>query len=384
MPIAAHPHLLTAMQLPQLPILHVLPELKEALAAGSAVLAAPPGSGKTTIVPLALLAEPWLAHRKILILEPRRLAARAAAARMAALLGERVGQTVGYQIRFDRQISRATRIEVLTEGILTRRIQNDADLQGVGLIIFDEFHERSVHADLALALCLDLCQVKEDLRLLVMSATLDTSAIAGLLGGVPVITGEGRSHEVRVDYLGRPATGRIGETTAAAVRRVVTEQPGDVLVFLPGTGEIREVRRLLDDEPACRGMLISPLFGDLSQEEQDRAILPDPAGRRRVILATSIAETSLTIEGIGCVVDSGWSRRPRFEPGQRPEQTGHRPGFQGRGPPAGRPGRSSRAGLLSAAVDQGGASRPAAVSSPGNHRRRPGRSRPGTGPVGRQ
>ena len=308
-----HPHP-SAVQLPQLPIRHVLAELKEALAEGSAVLAAPPGSGKTTIVPLALLAEPWLAGRKILILEPRRLAARAAAARMASLLGERVGQTVGYQIRFDRQISRDTRIEVLTEGILTRRIQNDADLHGVGLIIFDEFHERSIHADLALALCLDLCQVKEDLRLLVMSATLDTSAIAGLLGGVPVITGEGRSHEVRVEYLSRPATGRIGETTAAGIRRVVAEQPGDVLVFLPGTGEIREVRRLLDDEPACRGMLISPLFGDLSQEEQDRAILPDPAGRRRVILATSIAETSLTIEGIGCVVDSGWSRRPRFEP----------------------------------------------------------------------
>jgi ATP-dependent helicase HrpB len=302
------------MQLPQLPIRHVLPELKEALAAGSAVLAAAPGSGKTTIVPLALLVEPWLEGKRILILEPRRLATRAAAARMASLLGERVGQTVGYQIRFDRQISGDTRIEVLTEGILTRRIQNDADLHGVGLIIFDEFHERSVHADLALALCLDLCQVKEDLRLLVMSATLDTSAIAGLLGGVPVITGEGRSHEVRVEYLSRPSTGRIGEITAAGVRRVVAEQQGDVLVFLPGAGEIREVRRLLDDEPACRGMLISPLFGDLSQEEQDRAILPDPAGRRRVILATSIAETSLTIEGIACVVDSGWSRRPRFEP----------------------------------------------------------------------
>ncbi len=313
-----HMHITTTypstVQLPQLPIRYVLAELKEALAEGSAVLAAPPGSGKTTIVPLALLAEPWLANKKILILEPRRLAARAAAARMASLLGERVGQTVGYQIRFDRQISQATRIEVLTEGILTRRIQNDADLHGVGLIIFDEFHERSVHADLALALCLDLCQIKEDLGLLVMSATLDTSAIAGLLGGVPVITGEGRSHEVRVEYLSRPVTGRIGETTAAGVRRVVVELQGDVLVFLPGTGEIREVRRLLDDEPACRGMLISPLFGDLSQEEQDRVILPDPAGRRRVILATSIAETSLTIEGIGCVVDSGWSRRPRFQP----------------------------------------------------------------------
>lgn len=303
------------MSLPQLPIQHVLPELKEALAAGSAVLAAPPGSGKTTIVPLALLAESWLTGRKILMLEPRRLAARAAARRMAALLGERIGETVGYQIRFDRQISGATRIEVLTEGILTRRLQSEPDLPGVGLIIFDEFHERSIHADLALALCLDLCQLKGDLRLLVMSATLDTAAVAGLLGEVPVVAGEGRSYPVEVDYLQRPAAGSIAETTAAGVRRVVAERPGDVLVFLPGAGEIREVRRLLAEEPVFRDTVLAPLFGDLSQGEQDRAILPDPLGRRRVILATAIAETSLTIEGIGCVVDGGWSRRPLFDPG---------------------------------------------------------------------
>lgn len=302
------------MQLPQLPIHPVLPALQQALARGSAVLTAPPGSGKTTIVPLALLDQPWLAHKKILILEPRRLAARAAAARMASLLGEQVGQTVGYQIRFDRQISPNTRIEVLTEGILTRRIQNDADLSGVGLIIFDEFHERSLHADLALALCLDLCQLKEDLRLLVMSATLETTALAALLGDVAIITGEGQSHEVRIEYLAREATGRIADVTAAGIRRVLQEQTGDVLVFLPGTGEIREVQRQLSSEPAYREVLIAPLFGDLSQADQDRALLPDAEGRRRVILATSIAETSLTIEGIGCVVDSGWSRRPRFEP----------------------------------------------------------------------
>lgn len=303
------------MPLPQLPVHHVLPELKRALAAGSAVLAAPPGSGKTTIVPLTLLGEPWLAGRKILLLEPRRLAARAAAGRMASLLGERIGGTVGYQIRFDRQISAATRIEVLTEGILTRRLQSDPDLPGVGLIVFDEFHERSIHADLALAFCLDLCQLREDLRLLVMSATLDTAAVAGLLGGVPVITGEGQSYPVQVDYLHRAATGSIAEVTTAGVRRVAAERQGDVLAFLPGAGEIREVRRLLAADPAFQGIILAPLFGDLPQSEQDRAILPDPSGLRRVILATSIAETSLTIEGIDCVVDGGWSRRPQFDPG---------------------------------------------------------------------
>ncbi len=302
------------MPLPQLPIHSILGELQRALGKGSAVLSAPPGSGKTTIVPLALLDEPWLAGKKILILEPRRLAARAAAARMAALLGERIGQRVGYQIRFDRQISETTRIEVLTEGILTRRLQNDSGLDDVGLIIFDEFHERSVHADLALALCLDLCQLKEDLRLLIMSATLEASEVAALLGDVPVVTGEGQNHAVQIEYLGRPARGRIGATTIAGIRRVVAERQGDILVFLPGTGEIREVQRQLLLLPDCRELLISPLFGDLSQKEQDQAILPDPAGRRRVILATSIAETSLTIEGITCVVDSGWSRRPHFEP----------------------------------------------------------------------
>jgi len=278
-------------------------------------LSAPPGSGKTTIVPLALLDEPWLADKKILILEPRRLAARAAAARMAFLQGEKVGQRVGYQIRFDRQISPVTRIEVLTEGILTRRLQNDADLHDVGLIIFDEFHERSVHADLALALCLDVCQVKDDLRLLVMSATLDTAPLVTLLGGVPLLCGEGQSHEVRIDYLQRQATGRIADISTAGIRRVVREQQGDVLVFLPGTGEITEVLRRLSGDAEFHDILLSPLFGEMSQKDQDLVMLPDPSGRRRIILATSIAETSLTIEGISCVIDSGWSRRPHFTPG---------------------------------------------------------------------
>ncbi|WP_028585363.1 ATP-dependent helicase HrpB [Desulfogranum mediterraneum] len=302
------------MHLPQLPIQESIPQLKAALAQGSAVLAAPPGSGKTTLVPLCLLEESWLGEKKILILEPRRLATRAAAARMASLLGEEIGQRVGYQIRFERRISAATRIEVITEGILTRRIQQDPELSGVGLIIFDEFHERSLHADLALALCLDLGQLRDDLRLLVMSATLDTAPTARLLGGVPVISAEGRSHPVRVDYLQASPRGRINEVTARGIRRMVEEQQGDILAFLPGSGEIRATLEQLRQDPACDDLILAPLFGDLSQKEQDRAILPDPEGRRRVILATSIAETSLTIEGVTTVVDSGWSRRPRFEP----------------------------------------------------------------------
>ena len=311
--------LLPAMVLfPALPIHSVLPDLQLALAAGSAVLAAPPGSGKTTIVPLALLNEPWLAGKKILMLEPRRLAARAAAGRMAALLDEQVGQTVGRHIRFDRCVSRQTRIEVLTEGILTRRLQADDALDDVGLIIFDEFHERSLQADLALALCLDLRQIRDDLRLLAMSATLDAAALADMLGTTgpaPVIVGQGRQHEVRIDYLQREAKGRIGEVGARGVALALSEHPGDVLAFFPGAGEIRDAQRLLQDDPACRGLLILPLFGDLAQTDQDRAILPDPEGRRRIILATSIAETSLTIEGVGCVVDVGWSRLPAFDPG---------------------------------------------------------------------
>jgi len=301
------------MQLPDLPICTSLPELKKALAAGSAVLAAPPGSGKTTIVPLALLDEPWLAGKKILILEPRRLAARAAASRMSSLVGERVGKTVGYQIRFDRQVSPATRIEVVTEGILTRRLQGDPDLSDVGLIIFDEFHEHSIHTDLALALCLDIRQLKEDLRLLVMSATLDTAPIARLLGDVPIITGTGQSHEVTIEYLEKKPRGPIFDITALGVQRMLARHEGDVLVFLPGVGEIRRVEQILRDNHPGKDILILPLYGNMSQKDQDRAILPDKEGRRRVILATSIAETSLTIEGVTLVVDSGWSRRMEFE-----------------------------------------------------------------------
>jgi len=296
-----------------LAIAPVLPAIRQALAQGPAVLAAPPGSGKTTGVPLALLAEPWLAGKKILMLEPRRLATRAAATRMSRLLGEQIGQTVGYQIRFDRCISPATRIEVLTEGILTRRIQHDPELTGVGLVIFDEFHERSIHADLALALCLDLRQLRDDLRLLVMSATLDAGPVAEMLGNVPLITGHGRSFPVTTDYLEHEANGRIAAVAAQGIRRVLAQRPGDILAFLPGAGEIREAAELLAERQSD-DTIILPLYGNLSQQEQDLAIMPDPAGRRRVILATSIAETSLTIEGIETVVDSGWSRLPRFQP----------------------------------------------------------------------
>ncbi len=290
-----------------------LDEIRSTLAHGSAVLCAPPGSGKSTGVPLALLHESWLGDKKIIMLEPRRLAARAAAARMSALLGQETGGTVGYTIRFDRRISPFTRIEVVTEGILTRRIQQDPELADIGLVIFDEFHERSLHADLALALCLELCSLRDDLRLLVMSATLDADPIATLLGGVPVITGHGQSFPVEIEYLNKEPAGRIAETTVQGIRQVLEKKNGDILAFLPGAGEIKQASAALTGAGG-KDILIQPLYGNLSQQEQDRAILPDPLGRRRVVLATSIAETSLTIDGILNVVDSGWSRLPRFRP----------------------------------------------------------------------
>ncbi len=298
----------------QLPVTTLLPELCRTLAESRrAVVAAPPGSGKTTLIPLALMDQPWLAGQKILMLEPRRLATRAAARRMAQLLAENVGEQVGYQVRFEREISSRTRIEVVTEGILTRRLQQDPGLQGVGLVIFDEFHERSLHADLALALCLDVMEnLRDDLRLLVMSATLDSRAVADLLGNAPVIIGEGRSHPVELRYLDRPAGADICESLARGVVRAVAETTGDLLAFLPGTGEIRRAECLLRQQLPSE-VALYPLYGDLSRADQDAALMPLPHGRR-VVLATSIAETSLTIEGISAVVDSGWSRRPRFDP----------------------------------------------------------------------
>lgn len=277
------------------------------------MLQAPPGAGKTTLVPLALLEEPWLRDQSILILEPRRLAARAAAARMSQLRGEAVGETVGYRIRFESRVSARTRIEVLTEGILTRRLQRDPALEGVGLVIFDEFHERHLHADLALALCVDAQHVlREDLKILVMSATLDGAAVSRLLGDAPIVTSEGRSFPVDIVYQPADPQQPIPQMVASSARRALTAHEGDLLAFLPGAWEIRRTQVLLGQElPA--DVELFPLYGDLPWEAQERAIRPIP-GKRKVVLATPIAETSLTIEGVRVVVDSGFARVPQFDP----------------------------------------------------------------------
>ncbi|MBU4034417.1 MAG: ATP-dependent helicase HrpB [Proteobacteria bacterium] len=305
----------------QLPIHEVLPQLQEQLGRReSVVLSAPPGSGKTTVVPLALLAEPWLAGKTILMLEPRRLAARLAAGFMARQQGEEVGQTVGYRVRFEAKVSSATRVEVVTEGVLTRRLQNDPELTGVGLIIFDEFHERNLQGDLALTLCLDVMGgLRDDLKLLIMSATLDTGGISRLLDNAPVVTGSGQTYPVAVEYsrTSQPLTPHpreIAKQMAGAIHKALAEQPGDILAFLPGGAEIRHTQALLNAGVPSAEIAIHPLFGDLSLAAQTAAVQPDRQGRRRIILATPIAETSITIEGIHTVVDSGWKRRPQFDP----------------------------------------------------------------------
>lgn len=301
--------------LPDLPIRAILPELQRALAQNTrAVIQAPPGAGKTTLVPLALQAVPWLSDQRIIMLEPRRLAARAAAARMAALLGEAVGETVGYRVRLDTKVSSRTRIEVVTEGILTRMLQRDQALEGIGLVIFDEFHERSIHADLGLALCLQVQDVlREDLRLLVMSATLDGDRVAALMGGAPLISSAGRQFPVETHYTSRASTLRLEARVTQTVRRAHTTHTGSLLVFLPGAGEIRRVHEHLTTTPLGDATDVFPLYGNLPQHIQDQAIQPTPPGRRKVVLATPIAETSLTIEGIEVVIDSGLRRRPRFD-----------------------------------------------------------------------
>lgn len=291
-----------------LPVSAVLDRLAQALSCGHAVLSGPTGSGKTTLVPLALHAAPAFAAGRIIMLEPRRIAARAAAVRMSAMLGESVGTTVGYRTRTESKVSPATRIEVVTEGILIRMLQRNPELSGCDLIIFDEFHERSLQADLGLALCLDLCQLRDDLRLLVMSATLETEALCKLLGDAPHISGSGQSFPVTISYL-PPVAGLtpIASQTARGVLHAWQHTSGDILAFLPGAGEIRHCQRLLEDQLA--EALILPLYGNLNHTDQDR-IFQTGAGRRRIILASPIAETSITIEGISSVVDSGFCRRP--------------------------------------------------------------------------
>ncbi|MCC6772105.1 MAG: ATP-dependent helicase HrpB [Gemmatimonadaceae bacterium] len=304
------------MPWPPLPIDEVLPALRAALEGHScAVLQAPPGAGKTTIVPLALLESPWLGRQKIVMLEPRRLAARAAAHRMAQLLGEQVAQTVGYRVRRDTRVGRTTRIEVVTEGVLTRMLNSDPTLDGVGLVIFDEFHERSLQADLGLALTRQTQQlVRSELRVLVMSATLDGEPVARMLGDAPIVTSAGRLFPVEARWLPRRPDQRIEATMAATIRIALRDVEDDVLAFLPGQGEIHRVAGQLGDGALGEAIDVFPLYGNLPFDAQDRAIAPSPAGRRKVVLATSIAESSLTIDGVRCVVDCGLSRRARFSP----------------------------------------------------------------------
>lgn len=300
----------------RLPVAAVFPDLIAALGRHpSAVLVAPPGAGKTTAVPLALLAQPWLAGRRVLLLAPRRLAARAAAYRMATLLDQPVGKTVGFRVRMESRVGADTRIEVVTEGVLTRMLQGDPSLDGVGLVIFDEFHERSLEADLGLALCRDIQGVlNENLRLLVMSATLDPAPVAHLLDGAPLIRCQGRSFAVQTRYVDRPAVQTVERAVVDVVRRSAAADEGSQLVFLPGAAEIRRVARLLEEGDLPPRWIVAPLYGNLPRDSQDAALAPPPAGRRKIVLATSIAETSLTIDGIAVVVDSGLRRSPRFDP----------------------------------------------------------------------
>ncbi|SFL36703.1 ATP-dependent helicase HrpB [Paenibacillus sp. 1_12] len=300
-----------------LPIDTILPQLRDTLLAHTGVvLVAAPGAGKTTRIPLALLDEPLFANQRILMLEPRRLAARAAARYMAASLGQQVGETVGYRVRMDTRVGPSTRIEVNTEGVLTRMIQQDPSLEGVGVVIFDEFHERSLHADLGLALCLQAqALLRDDLRIIVMSATLDAQAVAGLMNDAPVIISEGRSFEVTTHYLDRRPEGRIEQTVVRAIVQALNQhEQGNMLVFLPGTGEIRRIEARLRELQLGPLVQITPLHGSMPQESQDRAISRSQVNERKIVLTTSIAESSLTVDGIGIVIDSGLSRVPRFSP----------------------------------------------------------------------
>jgi ATP-dependent helicase HrpB len=299
-----------------LPIDAVLDALRTAMAArASAILVAPPGAGKTTRVPLALMDEGWLQGRKILVLEPRRIAARAAAERMAHSLSEAVGERVGLRARMVSKSGQKTRIEVVTEGVFTRMILDNPELGGIGAVLFDEFHERSLDADLGLALALD-CQrgLREDLRILPMSATLDGAAVAQLLGDAPVIASEGRAFPVETRYVGRDTNARIEDQMAAAVMRALRADSGSILVFLPGQGEIRRIEERLQERIRDPTIVLAPLHGGMDPKAQSLALAPAPKGLRKVVLATSIAETSITIEGVRVVIDCGLARVPRFDP----------------------------------------------------------------------
>ena len=302
--------------LPALPIVEALPALLQTLATQTRVLLqAPPGAGKSTLVPLALLASPWLGDAKILMLEPRRIAARAVAGRMAQLMSEPVGKSVGYRTRLDTRVSRDTRIEVVTEGILTRMLQDNSELPGIACVIFDEFHERSLNADLGLALCLESQQtLREDLRLLIMSATLDLAPLARRLNDAPIISSSGRSFDVETRYLPRRTEMHLELQMASVVRRALEEHDGDVLCFLPGAAEINRLQRNLETAGLDSNVRVLPLYGDLAGSAQDTALAPAAAGQRKVVLATTIAETSLTIEGIRIVVDAGLRRYAEFDP----------------------------------------------------------------------
>ena len=296
-----------------LPIIEIIPDLKKGLAEhNTLILQAAPGAGKSTYLPLQLLNEPWLAGKKIILLEPRRLAAKTVASRLAFQLNEEVGETVGYKIRFENKISKSTRLEILTEGILTRMLQEDGPLENIGLVIFDEFHERSLHADLALALTREIQTIlRPDLRILIMSATIDREKLSSLLNNAPIITSKGRQHPIKFNYEGADEKIPLHLQMARVIKKAMNENSGDILAFFPGAGEIARTAEILEREKI--NAKIFPLFGDMPIHLQQEAILPAKNGERKIVLATSLAETSLTIEGVNIVVDCGFSRVPKFD-----------------------------------------------------------------------
>lgn len=296
------------------PVLEIVDQLRHQLHQNKIViLQAPPGAGKSTVLPLQLLEEQWLGENKIVMLEPRRLAARSVALRMASILKEEAGQTIGYRVRFESKVTEATKVEVVTEGILTRLIQQDNSLEGIGLIVFDEFHERSLHADTALALSLQVQQIlRPDLRILIMSATLDGEKLSSILGNAPLVTSTGKQYPVELKYFPVESNTPLVPHVVRAIRKAHQEHSGDMLVFLPGAGEINRAVSLLENENI--DAIVYPLYGDLPYRKQQEALLPNSSGKRKIVLSTSIAETSLTIEGVSIVIDSGFARVPKFDP----------------------------------------------------------------------